>query len=315
VDGTPIDVIVDKFQRRYVISWRPFTGYEQGWGGDLIQKYVPFVPQMNITIEAGYDSNVGNGTYSYKIINGRRSEDSIDELLVDCAELNIKRVRIFDAIPSTDNKMRYPWGYVYRFLPGDHYLQNFRFMAFSDNGRKIDIDPGSSLDLLQVLEVPYKQLPGIVRCWSNAANYYHGLSVDQDPRNTYEILFTASIIVPTKETGPRKIPKFLYHGVTIGPVPYPSLDISRKEFLEVIIGYINEARKWGWMPIKTLAAKIEKQLAALRNGTFNESEISRIINEAETAFDRGEILAEAFILLKHNLSYLAIESNWMLRYP
>jgi len=67
VDGTPIDVIVDKFQRRYVISWRPFTGYEQGWGGDLIQKYVPFVPQMNITIEAGEDSNVGNGTYSYKV--------------------------------------------------------------------------------------------------------------------------------------------------------------------------------------------------------------------------------------------------------
>ena len=98
-------------------------------------------------------------------------------------------------------------------------------------------------------------------------------------------------------------------GRTIGPVPTPEAEVSRGKFLETIIGYLNEAEALGWTASKAATGEIRKRLLSLRGTEYDPAQIAKTIDSVEQARRRGEILEEALILLKYNLSYLADRAN------
>ena len=307
VAGVPLDVRVNQEMRRYEIRWKELKDFK--FSGKEVLRTVPFVPRMRIVVSAFYDPQKGGGSYGYRIANEKESETFIIEFEVECQGLTEERDAEIQnrgrrLIVRSEAKM------YWMALPA-RLMQNFMLATFDKSDMGVKANPGENLEYPAMLSVPWKHLPGVVACWVSAGHYRPFLDVEMVSQNVILTFSTRRTIeTPGLGIGKKTEPRYAYWGKTIGPVPTPEADVPRGKFLERIIGYLNEAEAWGWTASKAATGEIRKRLLSLRGSDCDPAQIAKTIDYVEQARRQGEILEEAFVLLKYNLSYLADRANW-----
>ena len=294
VGGVPLEMKTNQGARQYEVRWREWNG--ASWTGKIEERAVPFVPRMRIIVSARYDSSGGRSAYGYRIQNDQESEGSIRQLMVECKGLTSARLEMLSG------KWSFDIGHYTIFMPARGFMQDFRFFTFDDKRMGVAAKPGEELVYPPILTVPWNQLPGLVRCWVSAGDYIHGLDPEVTAENVLKV-FTAYNIVETPEMGPKKEPKYMYHGITIGPVPWPGSDVTEKMFIDKIVGYMEGAREWDWIRNQQVADIIKSWILALAKED-KRSDVGGILDMCERAYKKGDILEEAYVLIKYNLSFL-----------
>lgn len=306
--GVPMDVQVNLAMRRYEIRWNELKDFK--FYGKEVFRTVPFVPRMRIVVSATYNPQKEGGSYGYRITNGKESEKDIIGFGVECQGLTAQRSAQAQAwgggLVTVKEGTKINW----MFLPAA-YLQDFRFFSIGPDQMALRANPGESLEYPPMLSVPWRHLPGLVACWVEPADYNTGLDVEMESQNLLSTFSTNQTIeTPGLGLGKKSEPRYAYRGRTIGPVPAPEAELSRVKFLGTITEYLNEAEALGWTASKITTGEIRRRLSSLAGAQYDTAQIGRIIDYLEQAERKGEVLAEAFILLKYNLSYLADQSNW-----
>ena len=307
VAGVPLDVRVNQEMRRYEIRWKELKNFK--FNGKEVVRAVPFVPRMRIVVSAFYDPQKRGGSYGYRVTNGEESETHIRRFGVECQGLTEERsaeMQGWGRKVTVISSAKTYWMY----LPA-RLVQDFRFYTIGQDQMAMKADPGEVLEYPAMLSVPWKHLPGLLTCWVEAADYQPGLDVEMESQNVIATFSTRRTIeTPGLGIGKKTEPRYAYRGNTIGPVPTPEADVPRAKFLERIIGYLDEAEAGGWTASKAAADEIKKQLLSLRDTDCDPAQIAKIVEYVDKARRQEEVLEEAFILLKYNLSYLADRANW-----
>jgi hypothetical protein len=182
-------------------------------------------------------------------------------------------------------------------LPRDGYLQDFRLHIYSESD---PVPPGESVSFPALLSVPWASLPGIVSCWVETKEY---LALGTESPDEISQFFRQYKIVSTAK-GSKKIPRFMYLGKTLGPVPVPDSRISPAEFFGKLLEYHIEAQRLGWYNDRSTTVKVTSQLEALR--VIEEgADVDSILQTIESGFKTQRIEGEAYVLLRYNLEHWA----------
>jgi hypothetical protein len=310
--GVPVEFSVDLERRFYTVRWRQWEGtvWEGSWSGQEETRTVPFVPIVTAWVKARYNADAKS--YGFEVVNDSTSEATLGRFQLDAEGLTESRVEEIQVALtgrlSCLLKAHLEGGRLLHVsLPGSDFRQSFHFARFGPDRMLELAEPGVSTNYPALLRVPWPNLPGIVRCWVEVWLYHPGLDVHTDPENVTRIFARGYTV--TTELGPKSLPRFMYHGKTIGPIPVPQPG-DRSEFAERIRGYFQEARDWGWVPDDAWAEEMAKELANLDPTEPDPSPILRLVEEAEVAYASERLLHEAHALLKYNLEYLAEPDNW-----
>lgn len=123
------------------------------------------------------------------------------------------------------------------------------------------------------------------------------------------MMFDSYRIVSGGPLGPKKIPRFMYSGMTIGPVPSPKSE-SREQFIRKIGEYLIESISLGWISDQELPSRLQKDLTDISNRDLDPAQITGIFTNINDTFRSNQLREEANVLLKYNLLYLINEQNW-----
>jgi len=290
-----VDFEVDEANRQYIFRWDE--------KGKEVVKRTPFVPEMRLIVEAEYIPRQIEGKevmmYRYWVENQKESKASFYKLYLESKfPQDYIKEKIMGRYGSMSrdvlkyDNIKQSLGY-----PGG-YLNYFRFWNY-DYIKDIVIDyhPGQKMEYPFELEDIEGSLPGIIECYVGLSpldfNPDAGISAEEDPEMAVDIL-------SAKEHGPYR---YKYWGKTIGPVPIPE-PFDRGEFIEQIIAYNKEAIEEGWIEGKEAVRLIMDGLEKIKADPEDKEEITRILAGIENYKKKGEILSEAYALLRYNLEYL-----------
>jgi hypothetical protein len=304
----PLKFEVDEARRVYRVSWREWEGdvWTGGWTGPEEVREIPFVPEVVAFVEGTYES----GAYGYRVSNDRRSGAPLSRKTIELEAVGMTEplLRMRQDVSLRDRRREDGSGTLSFSLPST-VSGNYRVSLFDGSTPWFaSTGPGEAYTLAPFFRVPWRSLPGMVRCWVRVAPWDpttlgSGLDPEREAGNVMFMFPEYSM-----EPGPRG-PRFAYTGKTIGPVPVPE-PLERAEFVGRIGEYLREARYWGWCPDGELADRLEAELARVDPGAPDPEQIARLLQEVEAAAESGGLLHEAHVLLKYNLEYLADPSHW-----
>ena len=306
--SVPVEFSVDEEAREYRLHWRKWLGADRwsgSWSGDLVTRRVKFIPMMRLTVRGFYQSSDG-GAFGYEVRTGAGSEGSASEIWIEALGLTTERLRRLAS--SRMYHKRSNVTYAIR-PPGRGYLQDFRLQCFDVAEYIVTAGPEERLSFPPLVKVPWQQLPGVVKCWVGILDFPYPIGMDSevDPADLSEMFSGFEIV--NSAVGRKKVPRAMYHGKTIGPVPIPERD-HRQAFASKIREYFQEALYWGWASDAELAGKIDDQLGELRRDPSDRQLVAGVLKEIEAGHQSEQLLEEAYILLKYNLEYLADDGNW-----
>lgn len=272
-------------------------------------KEIPFVPKVVAVVEATYEGD----RYGYRISNLPESQAGLSRKSIELEALGLtpELARLHQNVSLQDRRFPAGAGTFGFSLPG-RAPGRYRFSQY-DGSKPWSCKPGESYSLPTLLSVPWKSLPGVVRCWVRVMGWDpstlgSGIDPHIDPPNVMN-MFSEYRKFSEDELGPMRGLRFGYHGKTIGPVPAPEPD-ERADFVKRIRGDFQEARRWGWVANEAWGEEMARELANLDPSDPDSSRVVRLVEQAEAAFTSGRLLHEAHVLLKYNLEYLAEPENW-----
>ncbi len=102
--------------------------------------------------------------------------------------------------------------------------------------------------------------------------------------------------------GRNKIPRWDYHGKTIGPVPTPDEGTSRGEWVDQLVAWHREARKWGWYDKG--GEELWETRAAELKADPTDQRIRGLLAKVKEDHEAGRLLEETYALWRYNLEYL-----------
>ncbi len=294
----PLEVAVDAERHLYRLRWN--EGGCDGWcEGRFDGVEIPFPPAMELRVEARLAPGDG-GRYGYLVENHRasaapirssmwlESRDFTNEHLAEVGRLTFPQQNI--ELPSGSVWVMYPkWG------------AHFRISVFDRRKRLSIVPPGSSFEIAPVLSLPFESLPAVLGCWLDIVGYDATREIHEEPENAIRG-FSQYKNVQVWPDRTVRVPRFAYHGKTIGPAPAPPADFTREQFIDRLAADLETGRQSGWIEAAE-AAWFRDRLEELKT-PGDGAAVDRVLERVVSGSRDGKLLNEAEILLQLNLEYL-----------
>ena len=287
------------------VRWRQWSDETRSWSGPYQVRRVTPMPEMHALVEATVLFAEGRFRFGYTVKNLEPGNQRIGKLDVDAEGLTEGRVAALEANRGRLYGRRESGGlgYLIQAPRANGYLRLFTIWAFDPrekDGRPAV--PGQTIVFPPLLEVPWASLPGVLRCWVEGLDWDgpRGLSGESDPSDVADMV--DGMVWEETSLGPKKIPRWALHGKTIGPVPTPDEGAPRGEWVDRLVAWHGEARKWGWYDKG--GEELWETRAAELKADPSDQRIRDLLARVEEDHEAGRLLEETYALWRYNLEYL-----------
>ncbi|GAB4243815.1 MAG: hypothetical protein Kow00109_19670 [Acidobacteriota bacterium] len=264
------------------------------------------VPVFQIVVKASVVAGSGKLRFGYRVINAASNAYPVRDLAIEMVGMTRERLALLEASErklyghrrALDTALHIQ---IPRLEHVSRYFVLFPYEPETLRGRAAR--PGHVLQIPALMEVPWRALPGLVRCWVRPFGWWGpkgDLSAENDCEELIRIVYRPRI--EQTPVGPNELPRWAWEGKTIGPVPAPEPGTSRSEWIGQLLKWHEDAVYWGWYEGDG-AERWGKYLEELAADPAAER-IRRLLEQVEEDRRAGRLLEETYALWRYNLEFL-----------